>query len=106
MKGYFFIRENIYDMIFIIDLKRIVIVYVGIVRYICGEFLVRKRGRKFIYKFFLRENEEIIVLMWYNSLNFYIFFYFILCLLDYIRKIEMCYVYKGLWVIMKLLIIM
>ena len=47
LKCHFFIRENIHDT----------------VRHICGELPVRKRGRKFIYKLPLRENEEIIASM-------------------------------------------
>lgn len=63
LKGHFFIRENIHDMTITIDLKRTAIVYAGTVRHICGELPVRKRGRKFIYKLPLRENEEIIASM-------------------------------------------
>lgn len=43
LKGYFFLRENIIDMIYIFDINRFVVVYVVIVRYICSEFLVKKR---------------------------------------------------------------
>lgn len=61
IKGNFYLRDNIYDMIFIFDVKRIIVVYVVIVRYICGELIVKKKGRKIIYKILLKENEEIIV---------------------------------------------
>ena len=63
LKGHFFIRENIHDTTFTIDLKRTAIVYAGTVRHICGELPVRKRRRKFIYKVPSRENEEIIASM-------------------------------------------
>lgn len=61
IKGNFYLKDNIYDVIFIFDVKRIVVVYVVIVSYICGELLVKKKGRKIIYTFLLKEYEEIIV---------------------------------------------
>ena len=60
LRGHFYLRENIHNMTFTIDEKHTAIVYAATVRHICGELPVKKRGRKFIYKQPLRENEEII----------------------------------------------
>lgn len=49
MKGNFFLRYNLIDMIFKFDVKKIVIVYFGIVRYVCLEFKKKGRGRKEVY---------------------------------------------------------
>lgn len=63
LKGYFYLRDNIYDMIYILDIKRVVVVFVVIVRYICGDFIVKRCSKKFIYKFLFLQYEEIIVLL-------------------------------------------
>ena len=59
LRGQFYLRENIH-MTFTVDEKHTAIVYAATVRHICGELPVKKRGRKFIYKLPLRENEEVI----------------------------------------------
>ena len=77
LKGHFYIRENIHDMTFTIDEKRKAFVHAATVRHICGDLPVRKRGRKSIYKLPLKENEEIIALMWTNNYKTLFFHFYI-----------------------------
>ena len=60
LKGNFYLRDNIHDMTFTLDIKRRAVVYAATVRHLCAELPTRKRGRKTIYKLPLKENEEII----------------------------------------------
>ena len=60
IKGNFYLRDNIRDMTFTLDVNRTALVYAATVCYICGELPARKKGRKTIYKLSLREMEEII----------------------------------------------
>ena len=60
IKGNFYLRDNIHDMTFTLDVKRTAVVYAATVRHICGELPAKKKGRKTIYKLPLKENEEII----------------------------------------------
>ncbi|XP_022780703.1 vicilin-like seed storage protein At2g18540 [Stylophora pistillata] len=60
LKGHFYLRENIHDMTFTLDVKRIAMVYAATVRHICGDLPVKRRARKPVYKLPLLENEEII----------------------------------------------
>jgi len=59
-KGNFYLRDNIHDMTFTLNEKRMAVMYAATVRHICGELPAKKKGRKTIYKLPLRENEEII----------------------------------------------
>lgn len=63
IRGYFFFRENFIDMIYKFDERKVVIVYVAIVRYICFDFRIVKRGRKLVFKVLVDLNEEILVFM-------------------------------------------
>lgn len=57
LRGNFFIRENIIDMTYKLDEKKIAFVLAGTVRHVCGEL---KRKRHNVYKVSLDVNEEII----------------------------------------------
>ena len=60
LKGRFYLRDNIHDMTFTLDENRTAVVYASTVRQICGDIPCKKRGRKYIYKLPLKENEELI----------------------------------------------
>ena len=60
LKGHFYLRDNIHDMTFTLDENRTAVVYASTVRQICGDIPRKKKGRKYIYKLPLKENEELI----------------------------------------------
>ena len=67
----------IFNTLNTIDEKRKAFVHAATVRHICGDLPVRKRGRKSIYKLPLKENEEIIALMWTNNYKTLFFHFYI-----------------------------
>ena len=50
LKGNFYLRDNIYDMTFTVDVQLTAVVYAATVRYYCGELPAKKKGKKTIYK--------------------------------------------------------
>ena len=54
LKGHFYLRDNIHDMTFTLDENRTAVVYASTVRQ-----KKQKKGRKYIYKLPLKENEKI-----------------------------------------------
>lgn len=60
IRGNFYLRDNIHDMTFTLDVKYMAVVYAATVHHISGELPEKKKGRKTIYKLQLRENEETI----------------------------------------------
>ena len=64
LKGHFFLRENLQDMTYTLDTKRLAVVYAGTVHAICTDLSVKKKNRnKPIYKLSMQQHEEIIGLM-------------------------------------------
>ena len=61
LKGYFFSRENLIDMTYRLDEKKVAIINVKSVRCICFELkeVSKKRAKKKIYKLSLEQHEEI-----------------------------------------------
>ena len=57
LKGNFFLRDNLIDMTYRLDKKKLAFVLVGTVRNVCGEL---KHNRKGIFQVPLEVNEEII----------------------------------------------
>ena len=61
LKGHFFLRENIADMSYTLDSKRLAAVYAATVWHICNELSVKnKRSNRPIYKISLVQHEKII----------------------------------------------
>lgn len=50
LKGHFFLRDNLIDMTYKLDQKKVAFVFPGTVRYICSELIERGRGRKKVYQ--------------------------------------------------------
>lgn len=50
IKGNFYLKDNIHDTTFTLDVKRLVVVYAATVCHICGELPAKKKGRKTVYK--------------------------------------------------------
>ena len=46
IKGNFYLRNNIHNVTFTLDVKRTTVVYAATVRHICGELPAKKKGRK------------------------------------------------------------
>ena len=46
LKGHFFLRDNLIDMTYKLDQKKVALVFPGTVRYVCSELIERGRGRK------------------------------------------------------------
>ena len=64
LKGHFYLRENIQDMTYTLDIKHLAVAYAATVRHICSELAVKKKSRnKPIYKLSLAQHEEIIASM-------------------------------------------
>ena len=64
LKGHFFLRENVHDMTYTLDTKRVAVVYAATVRHICNELTAKKKAqKKTIYKLSLVQHEEIIASM-------------------------------------------
>ena len=53
LKGNFYLRDNIYDMTFTVDVQLTAVVYAATVRHICGELPAKKKGKK-LYTNFLK----------------------------------------------------
>ena len=60
LKGHFYLRDNIHDMTYTLDTKRVAAVFAATVRHICGDLTVKRRSKKPIYKLSLLQHEEII----------------------------------------------
>ena len=58
LKGHFLIRENLIDMSYKLDDKRLAAVHAATVRHICGE-LAKTKGRRPVFKISIEQNEEI-----------------------------------------------
>lgn len=63
LKGHFYLRDNIHDMTYTLDTKRVAAVFAATVRHICSDLQVKRRGRKPIYKLSLVQHEDIIASM-------------------------------------------
>ena len=50
IKGNCYLKDNIHDMTFTLDVKRLVVAYAATVCNICGELPAKKKGRKTVYK--------------------------------------------------------
>lgn len=50
VKGSFFLRHNLIDIAFKLDVKKTVIVYHGAVRFVCSELKKKVRGRNKVYQ--------------------------------------------------------
>ena len=44
LKGHFFLRDNLIDMTYKLDQKKVAFVFPGTVRYVCSELIERGRG--------------------------------------------------------------
>ena len=60
LKGHFFLRDNLIDMTFKLDLQRVAIVYPGTVRYVCSELRRKGRGRNTVFHVGMAIHEDII----------------------------------------------
>ena len=61
LKGHFFLRENLQDMTYTLDIKRLAIVDAGTVQAVCTDLSVKKKNRNNpIYKLSMQQHEEII----------------------------------------------
>ena len=60
LKGHFFLRDNLIDMTYKLDEKKVAFVFPGTVRYVCSELIERGRGRKKVYQVAWDVHEDII----------------------------------------------
>ena len=60
VKGNFFLRHNLIDMTFKLDVRKTAIVYPGTVRYVCSELKKKGRGRNEVYQVPMDVHEDII----------------------------------------------
>ena len=60
LRGHFFLRNNLIDMTYKLDERKVAIVHAATVRHICSDFHIVKRGRKSIFKVQVDLNEEIL----------------------------------------------
>lgn len=60
VKGNFFLRHNLIDMTFKLDVRKTAIVYPGAVRYVCSELKKKGRGRNEVYQVPMDVHEDII----------------------------------------------
>ena len=63
LRGHFFLRENLIDMTYKLDERKVAIVHAATVRHICSDLHVAKRGRKSVFKVPVDLNEEILASM-------------------------------------------
>ena len=56
--GQFYLRLNLHDMTFMLNEKKVAVIYAATVRHICCELENRRNGRKIVYKLPVNENEE------------------------------------------------
>ena len=59
-KGHFYLHDNIHDMTYTLDTKRVAAVFAATVRHICSDLTVKRHKKKPIYKLPLMQHEEII----------------------------------------------
>ena len=60
LKGHFFLRDNLIDMMYKLDQKRVAVVFPGTVRYVCLELRQRGRGRRKAFQVAQVAHEDII----------------------------------------------
>lgn len=60
LKGHFFVRDNLIDMTYKLDQKKVTVVFPGTVRYVCSELIERGRGRKKVFQVAWDVHEDII----------------------------------------------
>ena len=60
VKGNIFLRHNLIDMTFKLDIKKTAIVYPSTVRYVCSELNKKGRGRNEVYQVPMDVHEDII----------------------------------------------
>lgn len=60
LKGHFFLRHNLIDMIYKLDVKKKVMVYPGTVRYMCSELKKKGKGCNEVYQVAMDVHEDII----------------------------------------------
>ena len=63
LRGHFLLRDNLIDMTYKLDERKVAIVHAATVRHICSDLLVVKRGRKSVFKVPVDLNEEILASM-------------------------------------------
>lgn len=63
LRGHFFLRENLIDMTYKLNERKVAIVHAATVRHICSDLHVVKRGRKSVFKVPVDLNEEILASM-------------------------------------------
>lgn len=63
IRGHFFLRENLIDMTYKLDERKVAIVHAATVRHICSDLRIVKRGRKSVFKVPVDLNEEILASM-------------------------------------------
>lgn len=63
LRGHFFLRDNLIDMTYKLDERKVAIVYAATVRHICFDLDVVKRGRKSVFRVPVALNEEIMASM-------------------------------------------
>ena len=59
LRRHFFLQENLIDMTYKLDERKVTIVHAATVRHICSDLYVVKRGRKSVFKVPVDLNEEI-----------------------------------------------
>lgn len=60
LKGHFFLRHNLIDMTYKLDVKKKAMVYPGTVRYVCSELKKKGKGRSEVYQVAMDVHEDII----------------------------------------------
>ena len=71
VKGNFYLRHNLIDMTFKLDVKKTAIVYPGTVHYVCSELKKKGRVRNEVYQVPMDIREDIIVEAFcLNSVNY------------------------------------
>ena len=60
LKGHFFLRDNLIDMTYKLDQKKVAVVFPGTVRYVCSELIQRGRGRNKVFQVAWDVHEDII----------------------------------------------
>lgn len=60
LKVHFFLRDNLIDMTYKLDQKKVAVVFPGTVRYVCSELIQRGRGRNKVFQVAWDVHEDII----------------------------------------------
>lgn len=63
LRGHFFLRDNLIDMTYKLDERKVAIVHAATVRHICSDLHVVMRGRKSVFKVPVDLNEKILASM-------------------------------------------